>query len=74
MTANEVLSAQISELRWLVYELGREMQTLETTSRPHIHRFLVHALARKVALIASATCFSICLSDREEVSYDKKCS
>jgi hypothetical protein len=59
MMQNEHLSAQISELRWLVYELGREMQALSTTPYPHVHRFLVHTLAKKVAQVAEAACESV---------------
>jgi hypothetical protein len=59
MMHNEHLSAQISELRWLVYELGHEVKTLETTSRPHVHQFLMHGLVRRVAQVAEATCSSL---------------
>jgi hypothetical protein len=53
------LSEQVSELRWLVYELGKEMETLVTTPYPHVHRFLIHSLTRKIAQIAQSTCSSL---------------
>jgi hypothetical protein len=52
------LPEQISELRWLVYELGHELQALSTTPYPHVHRFLIHTLAKKVAQVAEAACES----------------
>jgi hypothetical protein len=54
MTSPE-LSDHISELRWLVSELGNEMQVLETTAYPLAHRFLMHRLARRIARVAAHT-------------------
>jgi hypothetical protein len=53
------LSEQVSELRWLVYELGKEMETLVTTPYPHVHRFLMHSLTRKIAQVAESACSSL---------------
>ena len=55
IAANEHLAEQMSELRWLVYELGQEVETLSTTPYPHVHRLLAHSLAAKVAQVAEAT-------------------
>ena len=54
------LTEQVSELRWLAYELGNEMKALETTAHPLAHRFLMHALARRMARVAQRT--TECLS------------
>jgi hypothetical protein len=59
MTANEYLTAQMSELRWLVSELGHEVQALSTTPYPHVHRLLVQSLATKIAQVAEAPCESV---------------
>jgi hypothetical protein len=48
----EALSAHLSELRWLVDELGQELDTLERTSYPRVHCFLMHNLATKIARAA----------------------
>jgi hypothetical protein len=53
------LTEQVSELRWLAYELGNEMQTLETTAHPLAHQFLMHGLARRIAQVAAQTCHSL---------------
>jgi hypothetical protein len=43
---------QISELRWLVDELGQELDALATTPYPQVHHFLMCNLATKIALVA----------------------
>ena len=48
----EALSAHLSELRWLVDELGQELDTLESTSYPRVHCFLMHNLATRIARVA----------------------
>jgi hypothetical protein len=53
------LTEHVSELRWLAYELGNEMKTLETTAHPLAHRFLMHGLARRMAQVAERTCESL---------------
>jgi len=53
------LCEQVSELRWLVYELGKEMETLGTTPYQHLHRFLMHSLSRKIAQVAESACSSL---------------
>lgn len=47
------LSAPISELRWLVDQLGQELDTLESTSRPRVHRFLMLNLTTRIVHIAA---------------------
>jgi hypothetical protein len=51
MSTNAV-RAQITELRWLVYELGQELDTLATTPYPLVHRFLMCTLTTRIALVA----------------------
>jgi hypothetical protein len=46
------LTEHVSELRWLAYELGNEMKTLETTAHPH-------GLARRMAQVAQSACSSL---------------
>jgi hypothetical protein len=43
---------QISELRWLVDELGQELDALATTPYPRVHHFLMCNLATKIARVA----------------------
>ncbi len=43
---------QVRELRWLVDELGHELDALATTPYPLVHRFLMHHLATRIARIA----------------------
>ena len=59
MTTPE-LAEHVSELRWLVSELGNELETLETTAYPLAHRFLMHHLAQRIARVAAHT--AQCLS------------
>lgn len=49
------LTEHVSELRWLVYELGNELETLETTAYPLAHRFLLHHLTQRIARVAAHT-------------------
>ncbi len=53
------LTEQVSELRWLIYELGNELNTLATTPYPQVHRLLMQCLAKKVAQVAQRTCESL---------------
>jgi hypothetical protein len=53
------LTEHVSELRWLAYELGNEMKTLETTAHPLAHQFLMHGLARRMAQVAQSACSSL---------------
>jgi hypothetical protein len=54
------LAELVSELRWLVSELGNELETLETTAYPLAHRFLMNGLAQRIARVAEHT--TQCLS------------
>ncbi|HLQ28127.1 MAG TPA: hypothetical protein VK140_02685 [Ktedonobacteraceae bacterium] len=56
MNSTPDLSEQVSELRWLAYELGNEMKALETTAHPLAHRFLMHGLTRRMAQVAQSAC------------------
>ena len=53
------LSKQVSELHWLISELGHELETLAITPYPLVHRFLMHSLTRKVAQVAELACSSL---------------
>jgi hypothetical protein len=44
--------AQITELRWLVDELGHELDALATTPYPLVHRFLMRTLTTRIAQVA----------------------
>ena len=46
------LRAQITELHWLVDELGHELDALTTTSYPQVHHFLMHNLTTRIAQVA----------------------
>ena len=46
------IRAQISDLHWLVDELGHELDALATTPYPLVHRFLMRNLATKIAQVA----------------------
>jgi hypothetical protein len=46
------LPEQVGELRWLVYELGNEMKAISTRPYPHVHRFLMLTLVKKIAKVA----------------------
>jgi len=46
------LRAQITELHWLVDELGHELDALATTPCPLVHRFLMRNLATRIAQVA----------------------
>jgi len=50
---SSLLSAHISELRWLVDELGQELETLENTSYPRVHCFLMLNLTTRIVQIAT---------------------
>jgi len=43
---------QITELHWLVDELGHELDALATTSYPRVHRFLMRNLTTRIAQVA----------------------
>jgi hypothetical protein len=43
---------QVKELRWLIEELGQELDTLATTSYPRVHCFLMRNLATRIARVA----------------------
>jgi len=43
---------QISELHWLIDELGQELDALATTPYPLVHRFLVCNLTTRIARLA----------------------
>ena len=43
---------RITELHWLVDELGHELDALATTSYPHVHRFLMRNLTTRIAQVA----------------------
>jgi hypothetical protein len=47
-----VLRGRITELRWLIDELGHELDALATTSYPHIHRLLMRNLTTRIAQVA----------------------
>ena len=47
-----VVRDQMTELRWLVDELGQELDALATTSYPRVHRFLMRNLATRIARVA----------------------
>jgi hypothetical protein len=44
--------AQITELHWLVDELGHELDALATTPYPCVHRFLMRNLTTRIAQVA----------------------
>lgn len=46
------LRVQITELHWLVDELGHELDALATTPYPLVHRFLMRNLATRIAQVA----------------------
>jgi hypothetical protein len=46
-----LVSEQIIELRWLVDELGHELDALATTSYPHVHCFLMRNLTTRIARV-----------------------
>ena len=54
------LAEQVSELRWLVSELGNETEALTTTAYPYSHRFLMQNLTRRITQVAQRT--SECLT------------
>jgi hypothetical protein len=43
---------QITELHWLVDELGHELDALATTSYPRVHRFLMRNLTTRIVRVA----------------------
>jgi hypothetical protein len=47
-----VLRERITELRWLVDELGHELDALATTSYPRVHCFLIRTLTTRIAQVA----------------------
>ncbi len=47
-----VLRERITELHWLVDELGHELDALATTPYPRVHRFLMRNLATRIAQVA----------------------
>ncbi len=51
MSTNAV-RAQITELHWLVDELGNELDALATTSCPRVHHFLMRNLTTRIAQVA----------------------
>ena len=46
------LRAQVSDLHWLVDELGQELDALATTPYPLVHRFLMRTLTSRIAQVA----------------------
>ena len=47
-----VLRERMTELHWLVDELGHELDALATTSYPLVHRFLMRNLTTRIARVA----------------------
>ena len=47
-----VVREQITELHWLVDELGHELDALATTPYPLVHRFLMRNLTTRIAQVA----------------------
>jgi hypothetical protein len=47
-----LVSEQITELRWLIDELGHELDALATTPYPCVHRFLMRNLTTRIARVA----------------------
>jgi uncharacterized coiled-coil protein SlyX len=47
-----LISEQITELRWLVDELGHELDALTTTPYSLVHRFLMRNLTTRIARVA----------------------
>jgi hypothetical protein len=47
-----LVSDQITELRWLIDELGHELDALATTPYPLVHRFLMRNLTTRIARVA----------------------
>jgi hypothetical protein len=43
---------QINELRWLIDELGQELDALAVTPYPLVHRFLIRNLTTRIARVA----------------------
>jgi hypothetical protein len=43
---------QMTELHWLVGELGLELEAMATTSYPRVHCFLMRNLAARIARVA----------------------
>ena len=43
---------QVRELRWLIDELGHELDALAATPYPRVHRFLMRHLATRIAKVA----------------------
>jgi hypothetical protein len=46
------IRAQMSELHWLVDELGHELDALATTPYPRVHHFLMRNLTTKIVQVA----------------------
>jgi hypothetical protein len=47
-----LVSEQITELRWLIDELGHELDALATTSYPLVHHFLMRNLTTRITQVA----------------------
>jgi len=47
-----VVRERITELHWLVEELGHELDALATTPYPLVHRFLICNLTTRIARVA----------------------
>jgi len=50
--STNLLREQVKELRWLVEELGHELDALATTPYSLVHRFLVCNLTTRIARVA----------------------
>jgi hypothetical protein len=50
--STNALRKQIGDLRWLVDELGHELDALASTPYPGVHRFLMRNLATRIARVA----------------------
>ena len=46
-----VLQERITELCWLVDDLGQELDALATTPYPGVHRFLMRTLTTRIARV-----------------------
>ena len=50
--SHTAIRAQVTELHWLVEELGHELDALATTPYPLVHRFLIRNLTTRIARVA----------------------
>ncbi len=64
-----VVRDQLSELRWLVYELGQEVDALATTPYPLVHRFLIRNLTTRIIKVTAQVHGVCCPSQRQTRVY-----